>query len=126
MSEFIEKPETKENMVVRVKPSTIEFLSSQGPKSTVANKILEIAIANWDGFKKLSLEDVSKQGSFKRYSYGDFELDGLTLRSSHSLLSAGLKSKGDVRYYIKNIGELENIDGLGGISIDEIMDWLEA
>ena len=51
MSEFIEKPETKENMVVRVKPSTIEFLTTIGPKSTVANKILEVAIANWEKFK---------------------------------------------------------------------------
>ena len=53
MSEFIAKQETKENLVVRVKPSIIEFLSSQGPKSTVANKILEVAISNWQEFKKL-------------------------------------------------------------------------
>ena len=126
MSEFIEKPETKENMVVRVKPSTIEFLSSNGPKSTVANKILEIAIANWDDFKKLSLEDVTKQGSFKRYRYGAFELDGLTLRSSHSLIGARLRSRDDVRFYIESVGKLRDIEGIGSESADEIMDWLEG
>jgi len=53
MNDFINTPETKENMVVRVKPSTIEFLTTIGPKSTVANKILEVAIANWEEFKNL-------------------------------------------------------------------------
>jgi hypothetical protein len=58
MSEFIKKQESKKILVTRVKPSTIEFLSKQGPKSTVANKILEIAVGNWDEFKKLEKTEV--------------------------------------------------------------------
>ena len=58
MTNFITKPETKENLFVRVKPSTVELLSSMGPKSTVANKILEIALSNWGEFKQLDSEKV--------------------------------------------------------------------
>ena len=56
MKDFISKPETKENLVIRVKPSTVRLLESHGAKSTVANKILEIALYSWDEFIKLDSE----------------------------------------------------------------------
>ena len=58
MSEFIKKPESKKILVIRVLPSTIEFLTQQGAKSTVGNKILEIAVNNWEEFKKLDKSEV--------------------------------------------------------------------
>lgn len=111
---------------IRFKQETIDFLETVGPVATVARSIIEKAIKNWPEFEDINSDNVRKQGNFKRYMYGDFDLDGLTLRSAHGLLNARLKCREDVEHYIKNVGELLDIEGIGTESLVEITEWLEG
>lgn len=119
-------PAKKDTMKsIRFKQETIEFIEKIGPVATVARAIIEKAIKNWDNFESINLDDVGRHGSFKRYSYGGCELDGLTVRSCRALFINGIYNKTDIESYL-NHSKLTDIDGVGVESATEILEWLNS
>ncbi len=75
--------------------------------------------------KIIDYGDDRKFGAFKKYQYGDGELDGLTVRSALALFTSNLRCKNGVREFLE-LHKLTEIDDIGETSEIEILEWLNS